>query len=95
MMEKPLAVSVEHARAIRDAAARGGIHVIVNYETTWYRSHAALWKLVKQEGALGEIRKVVAMDGHPGPKEIGVGPEFLAWLSGPVQNGAGALFDFG
>jgi predicted dehydrogenase len=24
-----------------------------------------------------------------------VGPEFLSWLTDPVQNGAGALFDFG
>src|SRR5579864_6309141 len=39
MMEKPLAVNMEQARAIRAAAERGGIHVIVNYETTWYRSH--------------------------------------------------------
>ena len=30
-----------------------------------------------------------------GPKEIGVGPEFLNWLTDPQQNGAGALFDFG
>src|SRR5690242_5001639 len=44
MMEKPLAVSVEHARAIKDAADRGGIQVIVNYETTWYASHAAIWQ---------------------------------------------------
>ncbi len=34
-------------------------------------------------------------DGHRGPKEIGVQPEFLAWLTDPAQNGAGALFDFG
>lgn len=95
MMEKPLAVSVGHARAIAAAAARGRIHVIVNYETTWYRSHAALWKLVKQQNAFGAIRKVVAMDGHSGPKEIGVGPEFLGWLSDPVKNGGGSLFDFG
>lgn len=95
MMEKPLAVSMDHARRIRDAAARGRIHVIVNYETTWYPSHAALWTLVKQEGMAGDIRKVVAMDGHPGPKEIGVGPEFLDWLTDPTRNGAGALFDFG
>ena len=95
MMEKPLAVSMDHARRIRDAAARGRIHVIVNYETTWYPSHAALWTLVKQEGMAGDIRKVVAMDGHPGPKEIGVGPEFLDWLTDPARNGAGALFDFG
>ena len=35
------------------------------------------------------------MDGHEGPKEIGVRPEFLGWLTDPVKNGAGALFDFG
>ena len=34
-------------------------------------------------------------DGHEGPKEIGVGPEWLPWLTDPKQNGAGALFDFG
>ena len=38
---------------------------------------------------------MVAMDGHQGPKEINVQPEFLAWLTDPVKNGAGALFDFG
>jgi predicted dehydrogenase len=94
-MEKPLAVSMDHARAIEKAAARGRIHVIVNYETTWYASHAAIWKMMKAEHAAGAIRKVVAMDGHFGPKEIGVQPEFLSWLTDPVKNGAGALFDFG
>jgi len=95
MMEKPLAVSTEHARAIRQAADRGRIHVFVNYETTWYRSRGAVWTLVKEERASGDIRKIVAMDGHPGPKEIGVGPEFLGWLTDPLKNGGGALFDFG
>jgi predicted dehydrogenase len=95
MMEKPLAVDMKQARAIQQAAARGGIPVIVNYETTWYRSHGEIWKLMKQDRAGGEIRKMVAMDGHQGPKEIGVQPEFLSWLTDPVKNGAGALFDFG
>ena len=95
MMEKPLAVSIDHARAIQRAAARSGIAVVVNYETTWYKSHAAMWDLLKQQQAGGEIRKMVAMDGHEGPREIHVGPEFFAWLTDPVKNGAGALFDFG
>ncbi len=94
MVEKPLAVSVEHGHAIAEAARRGNIHVIVNYETTWYPSHAAIWDL-KQRAALGELRKMVAMDGHEGPKEINVGPEFFEWLTDPVRNGAGALYDFG
>ncbi|MBZ5595681.1 MAG: Gfo/Idh/MocA family oxidoreductase [Acidobacteriia bacterium] len=95
MMEKPLAVNMEHARAIERAAGRAGIQVIVNYETTWYPSHGAMWNLIKERRAAGDIRKMVAMDGHEGPKEIGVGPEFLGWLTDPVKNGAGALFDFG
>ena len=95
MMEKPLAVSVEHAQAIKDAADRSGIQVIVNYETTWYASHAAIWQQLKVEKRAGLIRKMVAMDGHQGPQEIGVGPEFFKWLTDPVIDGGGALFDFG
>ena len=94
MMEKPLAVSLEDAHAIEKAAREGKIQVLVNYETTWYRSNRAAYELV-HEKAIGEIRKVVVHEGHPGPKEIGVGPEFLAWLTDPKRNGAGALFDFG
>jgi glucose-fructose oxidoreductase len=94
MMEKPLAVSLEDARAIEKAAHAGKIQILVNYETTWYRSNQAAYDLV-HENAIGEIRKVVVHDGHGGPKEIGVGPEFLSWLTDPKLNGGGALFDFG
>ena len=94
MMEKPLAVSYEDALAIKKAADEGKIHVLVNYETSWYRSNHAAHDLV-HDGALGDVRKVVVHDGHKGPKEIGVEPEFLSWLTDPKLNGAGALFDFG
>jgi predicted dehydrogenase len=94
MMEKPLAVSMEDARAIRVAAERGKIPVLVNYETTWYRSNRAAYDLVHDQ-SIGEIRKVVVHDGHEGPKEINVEPWFLSWLTDPKLNGGGALFDFG
>lgn len=94
MMEKPLAVSLEDALAIQKASQDGKIRVLVNYETSWYPSNHAAYDLA-HGGALGEIRKVVVHDGHKGPKEIGVEPEFLAWLTDPKLNGAGALFDFG
>ncbi|HTZ82577.1 MAG TPA: Gfo/Idh/MocA family oxidoreductase [Candidatus Acidoferrales bacterium] len=94
IMEKPLAVSLEDALAIQKAARAANIHVLVNYETSWYRSNHAAYDLV-HDGALGDIRKVVVHDGHKGPKEIGVQPEFLAWLTDPKLNGGGALFDFG
>src|SRR6202521_4344018 len=94
VMEKPLAVSLEDALAMERTAHAAKIHVLVNYETSWYRSNHAAYDLV-HEGALGDIRKVVVHDGHQGPKEIGVEPEFLAWLADPKLNGGGALFDFG
>jgi glucose-fructose oxidoreductase len=94
MMEKPMAVSLEDALAIQQAANRAHIPVLVNYETTWYPSNNAVYQLVR-DGALGDVRKVVVHDGHQGPKEIGVPPEFLSWLVDPARNGGGALFDFG
>lgn len=94
MVEKPLSTTVEDALAIRDAARKHHVHVLVNYETTWYSSNAEALRLASS-GQLGEVRKVVVHDGHEGPAEIGVGPEWLPWLTDPKRNGAGALFDFG
>ncbi|MGC2635765.1 MAG: Gfo/Idh/MocA family oxidoreductase [Acidobacteriaceae bacterium] len=94
MVEKPLTLSLEDALAIRRAARAAQIQVLVNYETTWYASNKAVYDMV-QQGRLGAVRKVVVHDGHQGPKEIGVQPEFLSWLTDPAQNGAGALYDFG
>ncbi len=94
MVEKPLATTLSDALAIRAAAREHHVQVLVNYETTWYPSNQEAYAEAAQ-GKLGEIRKVVVHDGHEGPKEIGVGPEWLPWLTDPVKNGAGALFDFG
>jgi glucose-fructose oxidoreductase len=94
MVEKPLTISFDDALAIRNVAREHHIQVLVNYETTWYASNREAYNQVKQ-GELGAIRRVVVHDGHQGPKEIGVPPEFLSWLTDPAQNGAGALYDFG
>jgi glucose-fructose oxidoreductase len=94
MVEKPLTLSLDDALAIRKAAREHHIQVLVNYETTWYSSNRAVYEMA-QEGKLGDLRKVVVHDGHQGPEEIGVQPEFLKWLTDPAENGAGALYDFG
>jgi len=94
MVEKPLAISLDDALAIRKLAKQHGIHVMVNYETTWYSSNLEAYNELAA-GKLGELRKAIVRDGHQGPKEIHVGPEFLDWLTDPVKDGAGALYDFG
>lgn len=95
MVEKPLAVSGEHARRMAALAREHGIVLLTNYETTWYGSNHALYDRVVKRGEVGEIRKLVVHDGHPGPIEIGCYPEFVEWLTDPEQNGGGAITDFG
>lgn len=94
MVEKPLATTFADAKEIQKLATQHGVHVLTNYETSWYASNQHVNQLI-QDGKLGEIRKVMVNDGHQGPKEIGVSKEFFAILTDPVKNGAGALVDFG
>lgn len=94
MVEKPLAVSVEHAKKMATLAKKYQIHLLTNYETTWYPSNHKAYALMERN-TVGSLRKIVVRDGHRGPKKIGINKEFLDWLTDPVQNGGGSLTDFG
>ena len=95
MVEKPLAVNWEHARKMIELAKKHKIHLLTNYETSWYASNYAAYDSIFNSGKIGDIRKIVFRTGHQGPIEIGCNPEFLEWLTDPVLNGGGALTDFG
>lgn len=95
MVEKPLATTVKDAERMASLARQHKIHLLTNYETTWYPSNQKVKSIVSQEGSIGGIRKMVVHDGHQGPKEIGCSKEFLEWLTDPVKNGGGAVMDFG
>ena len=92
MVEKPMAVSVAHAKKIEKLAKKYNIHVITNYETTWYSSHEKAHEMI-ENGDIGELAKIIVYDGHAGP--INEKPHFFEWLSDPVGNGGGAVIDFG
>lgn len=94
MVEKPLAVNMEHAQKMAALAKAHDIHLLTNYETTWYPSNHKAYDLLKS-GKIGDLRKIIVRDGHKGPKRIGVSSEFLNWLIDPKLNGGGALMDFG
>ncbi|MEM9142522.1 MAG: Gfo/Idh/MocA family oxidoreductase [Bacteroidota bacterium] len=95
MVEKPLAVSWEHAREMAALARKYNIQLLTNYETSWYGSNHKARELVLEQDTIGDIRRMVFHTGHFGPIEIGCTQEFLDWLTDPVLNGAGALTDFG
>lgn len=95
MVEKPLATNNEHARRMLALAEKNNIHILTDFETSWYPTTAKSFQLVNDSNSVGDIKKVVIHDGHQGPKEIGCDKVFLDWLTDPVQNGGGALIDFG
>ncbi|MDH4090308.1 MAG: Gfo/Idh/MocA family oxidoreductase [Cyclobacteriaceae bacterium] len=95
MVEKPLATTLPQAIKMEQLAKKNGIFLLTNYETSWYPTTEKTYQLVNDSNFVGTVRKVVIHDGHEGPKEIGVGKEFLDWLTDPIQNGGGALIDFG
>ena len=94
MVEKPLAVNTEHANRMAELARKHQIHLLTNYETTWYNTNHEAYKLIK-EGKIGDITRINVYDGHQGPFEIGCGKEFTDWLTDPKLNGGGAVIDFG
>ncbi|HRO44706.1 Gfo/Idh/MocA family oxidoreductase [Agriterribacter sp.] len=95
MVEKPLAVSVAHALEMDSLARKYNIHLLTNYETSWYPATAKAYQLINDSNYTGGLKKAVFHHGHEGPKEIGVSRAFLDWLTDPVQNGGGAIIDFG
>ena len=95
MVEKPLATTQPQAIHMEQLAKKYNIFLLTDYETAWYPSTAKAFELVNDSNYIGHVKKVVIHDGHEGPKEIGVGPEFLGWLTDPIQNGGGAVVDFG
>ena len=95
MVEKPLATTLAQALRMEALAKKYKIHLLTNFETSWYASNAKAFQLVNDSNYVGAVRKVVIHDGHQGPREIGVGKEFFDFLTDPVLNGGGALMDFG
>jgi predicted dehydrogenase len=95
MVEKPLATTLQQALKMEALAKKYNIKLLTNFETSWYPTTVKTYELLNDSNYMGQVKKVVIHDGHEGPKEIGVSKEFLDWLIDPIQNGGGALMDFG
>ena len=95
MVEKPLATTKEQAARMQHLAMKNNILLLTNYETSWYPTTDKTYQLIRDSAFAGKITKAVFHHGHEGPKKINVSSEFFAWLTDPVENGGGALVDFG
>lgn len=94
MVEKPLAVNLAHANEMAALAKQYDVHLLTNYETSWYGSNQHAYQILHDNQQIGDLTRILFYTGHPGPIEIGCNEEFLDWLTDPVRNGGGALPDF-
>jgi predicted dehydrogenase len=95
MFEKPLASTGKEAEEIRTLARQNGIQVMSNYQMAWWPANYTA-KAAVDAGKIGKPWRLHGIVGHGGPGSQGVRNKyFFDWLTDPVQNGAGALMDFG
>jgi predicted dehydrogenase len=93
MCEKPMADRLANAERMVQAAEQAGIHLMINYPTTWGPALQQAKRLVEQ-GAIGQLCQLRMHSAHQGPKEIGCSEYFWGWLYDRERNGAGALMDY-
>ncbi|MGD2176028.1 MAG: Gfo/Idh/MocA family oxidoreductase, partial [Candidatus Brocadiaceae bacterium] len=93
MCEKPMASDLDVADRMLVACRSAGVVLMVNWPTAWSPGINYALKLV-QEGAIGRVWQLKWRGGHCGPDELGCDPHFVEWLFDPIENGAGALFDY-
>jgi predicted dehydrogenase len=57
MVEKPLATTLAHAKRMQELASRFKIHILTNFETSWYPSTAKMYQLVQDSSYTGKYEK--------------------------------------
>lgn len=93
IVEKPLAATWKEALEIEALARRHKIHVLTNYSSLWQPAQQAVRDTIAS-GEIGAVWRLHGVTGHNGPGDP-KRSSFAAWLADPVQNGGGALMDFG
>lgn len=69
-VEKPVAVSLEEAKKIKNSVDKYGIEAIVNWPTTW-RPYIYKMKNALDKKIVGDLIKVYYINGHTGPLGAG------------------------
>jgi predicted dehydrogenase len=92
IVEKPLAATLDEALEIQALARKHKTMVLTNYGSTWQAPNTR--EGCHRRGEIGPVWRLHGMQGSGGPGNPKTS-SFAAWLADPVQNGGGALMDFG
>jgi predicted dehydrogenase len=91
LVEKPIAVTLDEADAMIDAAAEAGVVLMAAHNVRFAAPYLAAARAVA-EGRIGDVVGVRAAFGHAGPQAWAPGS---TWFREPAVSGGGALLDLG
>jgi predicted dehydrogenase len=91
--EKPMAATLPQAQRMLTAAKNAGTLLLINWPSAWSKE----WQELERRalaGDIGQLRYTRYRSAHNGPIAIGCSKQFVADLTDPKINGAGALMDY-
>jgi len=91
--EKPMAATLAQAQRMLTAAKSAGTLLLINWPSAWSKE----WQELERRalaGEIGQLRYTRYRSAHNGPIAIGCSKQFVADLTNPEINGAGALMDY-
>ncbi|GAB1820144.1 Gfo/Idh/MocA family protein [Herbidospora sp. RD11066] len=92
--EKPVATTVEDAKAMAEAVAKAGVDGTAAFVSRFSKEADRAKKIV-ESGVLGKILLTRSFIGLAGIAEIGCPPDMVEWMNDPVLGGGGAWIDEG
>jgi predicted dehydrogenase len=94
LCEKPIALTVEHAKEIIDAQKRSGKKLMVDHNQRFTRAHQKAREIL-QSGELGKVLTFQTTFGHSGPEEWGFNKTNSTWFFKKERSGHGVAGDLG
>jgi predicted dehydrogenase len=94
LCEKPISLTIEHAKEIVDAQMQSGNKLMVDHNQRFTRAHQKAKEII-QNKELGKVLTFRTTFGHSGPEQWGVNKSNSTWFFKKERSGLGVAGDLG
>ncbi|SFQ72092.1 Predicted dehydrogenase [Psychrobacillus psychrotolerans] len=94
LCEKPISLTIEHAKEILDAQKKSGKKFMVDHNQRFTRAHQKAKEII-QSKELGKVLTFRTTFGHSGPEQWGINKSNSTWFFQKERSGLGVAGDLG
>ncbi|MFE7064935.1 Gfo/Idh/MocA family protein [Sutcliffiella sp. NPDC057660] len=94
LCEKPISLTIEHAKEIVDAQKQSGKKLMVDHNQRFTRAHQKAKEII-QNKELGKVLTFKTTFGHSGPEQWGANKSNSTWFFKKERSGLGVAGDLG